>query len=318
MRIQRLINELCIFKHRASATENERRAAQHIYQIMRSLGLVAVIEEFKSQQRMNWELATILSFFLLSAVFYFFAPMVSVILGIVGFLLFWGYFTTSFKPLSLFFRFSKSQNVVGKFPNPDAPFKIVFTAHYDSARSSPLWNPKRVNLFRFNFLAGVGLMLALVFMVALKPFSIEHPILNIAVVALGAFVVGQMVLQLYSGFSGKPVEGASDNASGVAVMLEMAARLKQKTMPLFEFWFVATGSEEVGAIGMKEFLRAHADDFDKETSYFINFDNIGSGTLHYFVGEGMLKLYRFSNDLILAAKKTTQLKKFQPVTSSTY
>ena len=75
MRIQRFLNELCILKHRASSTENEHRAADHINQFMRSLGLVVSVDEFKSQKRYTWELVTITLFFFIQAVLYFYFPV---------------------------------------------------------------------------------------------------------------------------------------------------------------------------------------------------------------------------------------------------
>ncbi|OQX95633.1 hypothetical protein B6I21_04420 [candidate division KSB1 bacterium 4572_119] len=318
MRIQRFLNELCIFKHRASTTENEHRAGDHVYQLMRSIGLVASIEEFKSQKRMAWEMIAILMFFMAEVIFYFSNSSLSVVSGFLGLILFWGYFTTRFKPLSPLFNFSKSRNIIGKINNPDASFKIVFTAHYDTARSGFLWNPKRVASFRFNFLSGFSFIILLFVFVILKPAGIEHSIISLLVILIGGVIIGQILIQLISVFSGKPVNGASDNASGVAAMLDLAAKFKENHLPEIEYWFVATGSEEVGAIGMKDFLKKHKDDFDKENTYFINLDNIGSGNLHYYLGEGMLNFYRFSRELIEAAKKAASLKKFNQVTPAKY
>ena len=173
MRIKRIIGELCIFKNRASSSKNEHRAAQHIYQFMRSLGLVTSIDTFKSQKQMTWELMTITGFFLAQAIAYFFYPTWSVICGVSGLVLFWGYFTTRFKPLSPLFRFSRSNNVVGKLLNTDAPFKIILTAHYDTARSGPMWNPKNVSKFRFNFLMGVCVIFILLILSILNLTSVH-------------------------------------------------------------------------------------------------------------------------------------------------
>lgn len=318
MRIQRFLGELCIFKHRASATENEHRAAQHIYQLMRSIGLIAKIDEFKSQKRMTWELITILAFFLMNVFVYFNQPIVAIFLGLIGLILFWGHFTTRFRPLLSLFRISKSSNVIGKILNPDAPFKIILTAHYDTARSGPMWHPKQVSSFRFNFLLGLFLIIGLIALSILKAFHFTHTIFSIFIIFVGIFIAGQMAILIYSGIKGELVQGASDNASGVAVMLDLATRLKEINFPEFEFWFVATGSEETGAIGMSEFLKSNSEEIERSNSYFINFDNIGSGNLHYYTGEGMINLYRFSTELINAAKKTTAQKKYKSVTPERY
>ncbi len=318
MRIQRIMNELCIFKHRASGTANERKAARHINQLMRNLGLVASMDEFRTQKRMTWELVSILAFFLIEALFFFTNPIPALIFGLVGIILFWGHFTTLFKPLAPLFKISKSHNVVGKLLNPDAAFKIIFTAHYDTARSGPMWNPKTVSSFRFNFLAGFFMLFAMQVVAALKIFSIEFTALNIIFIIGGIYVLAQIIILLHAGLRGALVQGASDNASGVAVMMNLAAELKEKPHPDVEFWFVATGSEEVGALGMADFMKTYGEDLESENTYFINFDNIGSGNLHYYTGEGMLNLFRFSKDLIASAKKATQQKPFKSITPAKY
>ena len=318
MRIQKFIKELCIFKNRVSSSENEYRAAKHIYQIMRSIGLVVNIDDFKSQNRYAWELSFITALFLGQAILYFLNPLVSIIIGLTGLLLFWGYFTTRLKPLSPFFRFSKSHNVVGRAQNSDAPFKIIFTAHYDTARSGPLWNPKNVSKFRFNFLLGLSVIFALQLLSVLSYLEVSNIITAILVALFGVHILGQIIVLIYSGITGEPVQGASDNASGVAVMLDLATRLKKKSFPELEFWFAATGSEEVGAIGMTNFLKTYSDEFEKNKTFFINFDNIGSGNLHYYLGEGMLNFYKFSPKLISASKKTSENEKLKQVTPAKY
>ena len=318
MRIQRFIGELCIFKHRASATKNERKAAEHIYQIMRNIGLVTKIDEFKSQQRMTWELVSIMLFFLLEVVLYFFMPVLSIVAGVLGMILFWGYFTTRFKPLSPLFRHARSWNVVGRLVKSNAPYKVIFTAHHDTARSGPLWNPKTVANFRLNFIIGFMTLILLQILTVLKFLSIDAVIFKIAIVIMGIYVLGNITMLLFSGLKGELVQGASDNASGVAVMLDLAAQLKKMSFPEIEFWFVSTGSEEVGAVGMSSFMKMYADEISKDNTYFINFDNLGFGTPRYFLGEGMLNFYKFSADLIAAAKKAARLKEFKTITPAKY
>lgn len=318
MRIKRIIGELCILKHRASASANERKAAEHIYQIMRNIGLVATIDEFKSQQRMTWELVTIMFLFIAEVVLYFFVPIGSMAIGVVASILFWGYFTNQFKPLAPLFRHAKSWNVVGHFNNPHASYKVIFTAHHDTARSGPLWNPKTVVNFRLNFLIGTFVLVLLQILVILKLLSIDWLTFKLLVIFSGIYVLGNIVVLLIAGLKGQQVQGASDNASGVAVMLDVAARLKEQSFPAIEFWFVATGSEEVGAVGMAHFMKSYSAELSKESCYFINFDNLGAGTPHYFLGEGMLNLYRFSPDLIAAAEQAAQLKQFMRITPAKY
>ncbi|WP_460856457.1 M28 family peptidase [Rheinheimera gaetbuli] len=58
------------------------------------------------------------------------------------------------------------------------------------------------------------------------------------------------------GRSGRKIyHGADDNASGVAAMLELAARLKQ-SCPAYSYVFIATDAEEDGLYGAKAFVAA--------------------------------------------------------------
>jgi Zn-dependent M28 family amino/carboxypeptidase len=68
--------------------------------------------------------------------------------------------------------------------------------------------------------------------------------------------------------------GADDNASGVAAMLDVAARAKSEKKNRRSIVFVAFGAEEMGLIGSKQFTGAPPVDLSKATAMF-NFDMVG-------------------------------------------
>jgi len=68
-----------------------------------------------------------------------------------------------------------------------------------------------------------------------------------------------------------------------------------------EVWFVATGAEEVGTVGMKAFLGQYADDL--RGALIINLDNLGAGTLHWVTEEGMVRRYHCDRRLASAARR---------------
>jgi Zn-dependent M28 family amino/carboxypeptidase len=80
------------------------------------------------------------------------------------------------------------------------------------------------------------------------------------------------------------VPGANDNASGIAVLLNLAEELEglQHTT----LWLVATGSKEAGLHGARAFLRHYP--FPRESTYIINLDTVGRGQLGIIVWEGKL------------------------------
>ncbi|HEY3317733.1 MAG TPA: M28 family peptidase [Coriobacteriia bacterium] len=68
-----------------------------------------------------------------------------------------------------------------------------------------------------------------------------------------------------------------------------------------EVWFVATGAEEVGTIGMKALLDQYGEDL--RDAHIINLDNLGSGSLSWITSEGMAKRYTADRRLSGAARR---------------
>ncbi|MEJ2245384.1 MAG: M28 family metallopeptidase, partial [Acidobacteriota bacterium] len=74
--------------------------------------------------------------------------------------------------------------------------------------------------------------------------------------------------------------GASDNASGVAVILELARYFaNQKKQYPFNIKFVTFGAEEFGLLGSKAYLMEHQKDLGKCILMF-NVDNLGGESLN--------------------------------------
>jgi hypothetical protein len=69
--------------------------------------------------------------------------------------------------------------------------------------------------------------------------------------------------------------GASDNASGVAVLLELARYFAQRKEPLpFRLRFVTFGAEEAGMLGAKAYLRQHEAELE-DCELLFNMDTLG-------------------------------------------
>ncbi len=79
--------------------------------------------------------------------------------------------------------------------------------------------------------------------------------------------------------------GANDNASGVAAMLTCAEQLMAQLPEGVDLWAVGTGAEEVGLCGMRAFCDDLTDPAP-EATYFVNFESVGGGSLHYVRSEG--------------------------------
>ncbi len=98
----------------------------------------------------------------------------------------------------------------------------------------------------------------------------SDPVLKNEVVLIGAHLD-------HLGYCWEMMPGANDNASGVAVMMEVARALKAHNITLKRsILFVSFGAEEQGIIGSKAYLENPTFAFDK-TVGLINLDGVGVG-----------------------------------------
>lgn len=102
-----------------------------------------------------------------------------------------------------------------------------------------------------------------------------------------------------------------DDESDPGYAASAAARIRRKvTMAVDrelvekEVWFVATGAEEVGTVGMKAFLATYGREL--ADAVIINLDNVGSGAVAYITREGMAKRYEADRRLVGATRRAVR------------
>jgi Iap family predicted aminopeptidase len=71
-----------------------------------------------------------------------------------------------------------------------------------------------------------------------------------------------------------------------------------------ELWVVGTGAEEVGCCGMHAFIERHRD-WPPDATFFVNFECVGGGRLHYIRSEGVLEKGYFPPRLNEIARRLT-------------
>jgi alkaline phosphatase isozyme conversion protein len=114
--------------------------------------------------------------------------------------------------------------------------------------------------------------------------------------------------------SGDEGDGADDNASGVAVLLETARRIKDLETP-YTVRFIAFGAEETGLDGSSYFLGQLDQQKLKNIVYIVNMDSLIAGEIAYVYGdadfEGNLRdwilLDARKNDLEIEGKTADEL-----------
>lgn len=219
-----------------------------------------------------------------------------------------------------------SVNVVGRIGNPTPTRRVVISAHIDTAQAGWIFRREWADFFAAFANAARDpnqpppgpLMLP------------EATLIAAALIALGAWlgahgflfgtaklaVISLLVIDSVLTFQwaqSPPTPGANDNASAVAAMLTCGERLAQDLPEDVELWIVGTGAEEVGCIGIEGFVDAHGD-WPRDQTYFVNFECVGGGSLHYIRSEGLLHKQSFPPMMVDLARRVAASGTFGTVT----
>jgi len=186
-----------------------------------------------------------------------------------------------------------SGNAVGRIAATEGAHRtIVITAHLDSAFAGLAFRPGLVRLFRPFFLGVVAVTMGCPLMALLVLCGIDAVVW--ATVPVGLVLLWGIVLMAHQAVIAQPTCGAGDNAAGVAALLLLAERLRP--FATTDVLLVATGAEEAGLFGMIELLRSGR--FDRDTTYFLNIDNVGAGPLRIIEREGILAPLRADTTMV--------------------
>ena len=290
-----VIRELCSFQGRGPGTDAERRAANALAGRLRGMGRRTEIEPFFAHPQ------------------YALVHLIHALLGIAGSLLatvqpaigfaivlfaaastYLDLNTRLYLVRSLLFR-RVSQNVVSKGNRPEAPARLILTAHYDAARTGYVFSksasrirrlPERTRLalgpFRLFFWLGLAPLLPIL---GARMAGFDATWLN-AVQAIPTIVLIIAAFLLIDIALSEIVPGAYDNASGVAAVLSAAEDLTTDPPQNLDVWIVLTGSEESFCEGSRAFVRSRRKDLDRASTYFVNVDSVSFGRVAYEVSQG--------------------------------
>ncbi|NTU71254.1 MAG: Zn-dependent exopeptidase M28 [Coriobacteriia bacterium] len=113
------------------------------------------------------------------------------------------------------------------------------------------------------------------------------------------------------GFGWKGGWAGDDPIEDVEFAANEAARIRRRVTEMVdrdlfekEVWFVATGAEEVGTVGMQAFLAQYGEEV--RDALIINIDNVGAGQLSWVTAEGMIRRYRASARLVGLARRVSR------------
>ena len=182
----------------------------------------------------------------------------------------------------------EGHNVTGRIGTGSR--KLLLVAHHDAAHTGWVWDPRFLEGGR-NYARKTGT----------TPSFLALPLLALVLVALGFRRIGSAVLGLNLALGvqsalSETVPGASDNATGVAGVLELARRYVEEPLEDTEVIVLCPSGEEVGLAGMYEWLRVQ----ERATSPFLalGLDTLGAGEPVVARGESFSGRYR-DEDLAL-------------------
>jgi hypothetical protein len=195
---------------------------------------------------------------------------------------------------------------------------VVITCHYDTSRTGLPYTPALVKHFRSSFISSVATQAGLTLVFLIRTFNGDGFLLDAFQTLATGYLLYGMAVMIDREFRGEYVNGANDNASGVAAMMALAERFSEEPPEGLDLWFLANGCEEVGMTGQRHFLLNHTHELAPERTYFLNLDNIGAGRLRYCTGEGMLQFFPYSPTLVHHARQIARSAPFQDVTPYAY
>lgn len=249
-------------------------------------------------------------------------PLLGAALGLLTTVSFFGELHGRPRPLRRLLLKRITGNMIAKLPNPAAEGKLLLVAHADVASSSALFRPwvKRWTLHREKpgrtlhpgtlvLLAGMAQTFA-----AIEQWT--RPDLSVFAVTLlvsAAMVHLGLAILAIDWLRSPPVEGAIDNASGLAVVWGAAKAISARPLRHAELWVVATGDREPEAGGMSAFLKQFRRYLDPDRTFVVNVDEVGQGSLHIVTAEGRWQRISYRPTLPGLAERLAARSEFGPI-----
>jgi hypothetical protein len=292
---------------RLSGTEHEQKAADKLIQEIKGLNLTPCIQEFSFSSfysRIYKKIAFSLIFWLVFVIFIninLIFTLINVFFVIIVFIpliiytrkpenIHWG---TKYHSKNIYLHLNSlkaesiENNLQKENPNTNENLQLLFLSHYDSKSQT---FPIRLRVIALRswiytiILISIGLIIKFLFF--------DFIVIKIIIVIL-LFVNFISTIMIILNFSKNKSDGAIDNGSGVSITLEL---LKYYAQPQhrpedIDLWFVFTGAEETGTMGIR-FFKDILKEYEKDNVKFFNLDAIAQH-LDIF---GSTNLYNLDNN----------------------
>ncbi|MFX0134503.1 MAG: M28 family metallopeptidase [Candidatus Hodarchaeota archaeon] len=311
--IKEFISEFCEkIGPRPPCSSNEARAAQLFYDKIKSYSDDIIIEKFQTHpQAYKASFRYPMILYILSIIFYWFSPLLSLILITLSCIILFGEVYLVKEVIDFIFPNKQSQNVISKIKAQNQIKNlIIIGSHIDSNWEFPLIKKLR---YGFLIIVGINVLLNVILLIILILRTVLI-IINVGIrftefelfmywIFIGMIPIA--LTQLFFIISNHPVMGANDNLSGMAVCYEIAKNLNSPENKLknVEVWINAYGCEEIGSKGSKFFIKEYFHQI--KNARIINLDMIGyKESPLLIIKSEILSLIKMDKDLIDLVKKS--------------
>jgi hypothetical protein len=308
MRATETVSGLSAFEGRGAGTDSERRAARWLATELSAAGGEVIVEPFWS--RPNWALANAWNVALAIA-----GSLVSVASPIAGgaMLLAALAFVLSdavvgVSPGRRLTPERASQNVIAVAQHaPGADTRLILTANYDAGRVGLAYRDafRRASGFLRRALHGITpgwlgwLVVAIVWLIAIAFLRLEgqrsQAIGAIQLPPTVALVLGFALLLELATADWSPAAG--DNATGVAVAVELARALGAAPPAHLAVELVLTGTADGEQLGLRRYLRAHRAEQSAANTVVLGVAPCAGGRPRWWRSDGALVPLRYARPL---------------------
>jgi hypothetical protein len=185
----------------------------------------------------------------------------------------------------------KTWNVVAECGDPAAERTLVLLAHHDAAPTGRIFDDRFQAWLGDQFpgvLERIDTSLPLWWTILAAPGLIALGAARDRRGLLAAGVAASAVgVAAFEDIARSPiVPGANDNLTAVAVLVALAERLRAEPVHGLRVLLVSCGAEEVIQGGIYSFAERHFPALDRERTWFLNLETLGSPKLVLVEGEG--------------------------------
>jgi hypothetical protein len=318
------IAALCDIPTRFAGSLSEHAAAEKVGAWMREIGVDEITTDaVVSRPRTGWTLALHAG---VAAFGLWWGGLAGVLIACVAAWSFQREFSGGPLLLSTLLPSPPSLNVIGRAGPARPRRRVILSAHIDTAQAGWLFSPALADTFARGAQGRKGPPKPPMGPLAVPRALILGAALLAAVGWMGAhgFVFGALTWIAMGGLlltaaltlqwaNSPATPGANDNASAVASMLTATETILAGKPEDVEVWLVGTGAEEVGCRGMHGFVERRLD-WERDETFYLNFECTGGGALHYIRSEGVLGKFGYPPALLEEARRQTRTDAFGDIT----